>query len=298
MKTLNLVYPDKSDIKYKITHFPDGQHEVVLDTSLFDGSTPVIKDHVNIQARFNSWIHLEIIVCVVKALRALGIEHIQLFVPYLLGARSDRRFHKGGTNYLAEVVAPVINSLGFSRVIVMDPHSDVTAACINNLFIIDNTLLVDFAGKEIYGKDIEETDSFMLVSPDTGAMKKMYKLALDINYKRDIIFAIKHRDVSTGKILETQVPYNGNSVGMDLIVVDDICDGGYTFVELGKILVEQMERHTGKFGRKGKLYLIVTHGIFSKGFGELEEYYDGIFCTNSVQDVVNNNFVKQLNMFW
>jgi ribose-phosphate pyrophosphokinase len=298
MKTLNLVYLDKSDIKYRITHFPDGQHDIVLDTTPFTDPINPITDHVNVQARFNSWAHLEIIVCAVKALRAMGIEHIQLFVPYLLGARSDRRFHKGGTNYLAEVVAPVINSLELSRVVVMDPHSDVTAACINNLYILDNTLLLDYAGQQIYGKDIEEVEDFMLVSPDAGAIKKMYKLAIDINYKRDIVFASKHRDVATGKILSTEVPYNGNSAGKDMIVVDDICDGGYTFVELGKILNGQMKRHTGRFDVQGKLYLIVTHGIFSKGLGELEEYYDGIFCTNSVQDIKDSTFVKQLNMFW
>lgn len=59
-----------------------------------------------------------------------------------------------------------------------------------------------------------------------------------------------------------------------------------------------------------KIYLIVTHGIFSKGFDELAKYFDGIYCTNSVKDITDgtivntfsrhrqiNSLVKQLNVF-
>jgi len=35
MKILNLVYPEKSDIKYKISKFPDGQQQVkIIDFGL------------------------------------------------------------------------------------------------------------------------------------------------------------------------------------------------------------------------------------------------------------------------
>lgn len=30
MKTLNLVYPEKSDIKYQVQKFPDGQQNIVI----------------------------------------------------------------------------------------------------------------------------------------------------------------------------------------------------------------------------------------------------------------------------
>lgn len=87
-------------------------------------------------------------------------------------------------------------------------------------------------------------------------------------------------------------------------------DGGATFINIAKSIKEQISDY------KGKIYLIVTHGIFSKGFEELGKYFNGIYCTNSYKDKNNftegfdyheypkektkNNkldFVKQLNVF-
>jgi ribose-phosphate pyrophosphokinase len=73
-------------------------------------------------------------------------------------------------------------------------------------------------------------------------------------------------------------------------------DGGQTFINIAKHL------NNGDFLTKPKIYLIVTHGIFSKDFGELSQYFDGIYCTNSYKDI--NDYitdppflVKQLNVF-
>lgn len=45
--------------------------------------------------------------------------------------------------------------------------------------------------------------------------------------------------------------------------------------------------------------LIVTHGIFSKGFGELQQYFDAIYTTNSYKQLNpdTQDFIKQLNVF-
>jgi len=45
-----------------------------------------------------------------------------------------------------------------------------------------------------------------------------------------------------------------------------------------------------------KLYLIVTHGIFSAGFDELGKYFEQIYTTNSYKDI-DNELVKQSNIF-
>ena len=45
----------------------------------------------------------------------------------------------------------------------------------------------------------------------------------------------------------------------------------------------------------GKIYLIVTHGIFSKGFEELSKYFDGIYCTNSYKDIKTKELIKQIS---
>lgn len=129
-------------------------------------------------------------------------------------------------------------------------------------------------------------NKFYLISPDAGSNKKIFDLAKSINYNDEIIRCDKLRDIPTGKIIETIV-YKDDLHGKDGIIVDDICDGGRTFIELAKVLRKR---------NCGKLYLIVTHGIFSKGLEELNQYFDGVFCTNSYSDVINEN-LQQLDIF-
>lgn len=283
MKTLNLVYPDKSDIKYEILRFPDGQQDIKITSYNELNRFP---DSIEIISRFNSFKDLELIICANAALRNIDLKVINLYIPYLLGARSDRKFVKGGTSYLRDVIAPIINSLGFSSVTVMDPHSDVTEALIDNIKVISNYSIVEFALEDIYGK---EENNFIWVVPDTGALKKVYNCPQS-SLAKDIIVCSKHRDIKTGEILYTEVPVNtkGLSKNKDFILVDDICDGGRTFIEIAKKIQPLIE---------GGIYLIVTHGIFSKGFEELQDYFSRIYCTNSYSDYGKHDLIKQLDIF-
>lgn len=129
----------------------------------------------------------------------------------------------------------------------------------------------------------------------------MYNVAKHLDYTDDIIIASKHREVSTGKILSTTVPLGIKISSQPIIIIDDICDGGRTFIEIAKVIKKWDETDSCK------IYLIVTHGIFSAGFKELGEYFDRIYTTNSIGDIpassnfkgtdFNNSFIKQLNVF-
>jgi len=129
MKTINLVYPDKSDIKVEIYKFPDGQQNLVITSKCWDYSSDYEDfqktDSVQIKSRLRDWKDLEIIAATVASLRKLKVKEIHLYVPYLLGARSDRQFEEGSNNYLKQVICPIINSLKLDSVTVVDPHSDV-----------------------------------------------------------------------------------------------------------------------------------------------------------------------------
>lgn len=283
---LNLAYPDQSEIKYHISRFPDGQQDVnIIDPEgLYDVAE---KARVKILSRFNSFKDLEIIACATKALRRLGVNHIVLFIPYLLGARSDRAFQLGGSSYLVDVIAPFINSLQFKKVITVDVHNpSTTAACIYNLHNISNTDLVYEALRSIYPPGVKE--NYYLISPDSGSFSKLYKLSEEIEYNQEMIVCNKVR-TTEGKLTYINVPFDLKHTNSDLIIIDDICDGGATFLNIAKE-IKKVGTH------KGKIYLIVTHGIFSKGFPDLEQYFDGIFCTNSVKDI-QATIVKQLNVF-
>jgi ribose-phosphate pyrophosphokinase len=280
MLHLNLVNQEKSYIKYKINKFPDGQQSVDL-VDIFN-----ITDDIRIATRLNSFSDLEILICATKALRNITTKPIHLYVPYFLGSRSDRKFGLGGVNYLKEVICPIINSLDFATVEVLDPHSDVLEACLNNFVKLSTNYLVKQALTQIDNKD-GARNRVCLVSPDAGAYKKIFDVAQKFNID-NIITASKVRDIKTGAILRTEVPTLDQHKDLKYIIIDDICDGGRTFTELAKVMKES--RPTAK------IYLVVTHGIFSAGFDELSKYFEQIYTTNSYKDI-NNELVKQINIF-
>jgi len=287
---LNLAYPNLSEIQFKISNFPDGQQTIDIQSSVLTDSLSM--KTVTIRSRLNNFKDLELIICANQALRNMGTDYVHLYVPYFSGSRSDRKFQDGGINYLKQVICPIINSQNFKYVTVMDPHSDVLEACINNYRKISNFTLVDFALETLNGRSAQTA----IVSPDAGALKKIYDVAKEFNIT-NVTTASKVRDIISGNIVKTQLPGLFLSDIEQIIIIDDICDGGRTFIELAKVIKEQTNI---------PIYLIVTHGIFSAGLYELSKHIDGIFCTNSVSDInvepnsdytVKEGYVKQLNVF-
>ena len=291
MNILNLTDNEKSDIKFQISKFPDGQQSVTIMDYL--QVYPV-----TIKSRLNSFKDLELIICATQALRDLRVKEIHLYVPYFVGARSDRKFVTGSTNYLKNVICPIINSQNFETVKVIDAHSDVLEACLNNYVKEDNHRLVKFALPLIDNKDGAQK-RVVLVSPDAGAYKKIFDVAQKFGIE-NVVTAMKHRDIQTGKITHTEIP-NINQYGEDhkFVIVDDICDGGRTFIELAK----EIRKHNAI----SDIHLIVTHGIFSAGLKPLNQEFTSIFCTNSYSDMNDPEFslrndnemhqLKQLNIF-
>ena len=298
-ETLNLV--NKSDslsCDYQITKFPDGQQSItILEKgyytyySLKEQNTPII-----IKSRLRNFKDLELIICANQALKEIGVKSVKLYIPYCIGGRSDRKFQEGGINYIKTVIAPILNSQNFDEVRIMDPHSDVLEACINNFVKINNDKLILMALKSILNGD-NDVSNICLVSPDAGAYKKIFDVAKKFGIDK-IITATKVRDIKTGKILHTEIPTLDQHNKLKYIIVDDICDGGRTFIELAKAI--HGSRPTAE------VYLVVTHGIFSNGLYELSKEITKIYSTNSLSDydveydseyTVSKDYLTQLNVF-
>lgn len=287
MITLNLANSEQSDIKFEVSKFPDGQRTLDITSHVTElGFTKHAKDTfwipapVQISSRFNNFEDLNLIITANQALKRLGVKEVHLYIPYLLSARADRLFKEGGTSYLVDVVAPILNTQEFESITCMDVHSDVAAACIKNLkeSSIGRFGLTKWALSKIYPGYKGTTDTLkdlVLISPDAGALKKTYKLADQLGYRDEVVVCSKHRDAE-GKLTKTVVPMQAYQ-DKDYIIVDDICDGGRTFINIAKEIKPYM-------GKKATINLIVTHGIFSAGFSELDKYFDGIYYTNSYKD--------------
>ena len=65
--------------------------------------------------------------------------------------------------------------------------------------------------------------------------------------------------------------------------MDDICDGGGTFIGLASELMSK---------NAGAIYLAVTHGIFSNGFDGLNRKFRGIFTTDSIKNIESKKLVQ------
>lgn len=208
-----------------------------------------------------------------QILREAGFGEIHAVVPYIPYARQDRWTTKYEP-FSLKVFAAMLNAQNYKTVTMYDPHSDVSPALINHSRIVPQETLV---GKAVPKEMLERvlTKELILVSPDAGAFKKVSKLT-----DRPVAIGVKVRCVTTGEITRTDVSYDKDLTGKDCLMVDDICDGGRTFIELAKAL-----RAKGA----AKVYLYVTHGIFSNGFEELEKHIDYIYTTNTFRPHYNDH---------
>lgn len=195
-----------------------------------------------------------------------------LMLAYMPFSRYDRHMYRGDAFGL-KVFAQVINSMNFDMVVTLDAHSDVTAAVINNLYNIPQ---VDALMTHRFLRDYD-----VVVAPDAGAEKKATAAAKAMQC--ELATLVKHRNVMTGEItgmgLSTGIVKNQNC-----LIVDDLCDGGATFVHAAAKLFT--------LGAKS-VDLYVTHGVFSKGTEVLRNAgIENIYTTNSFEQEGNGvNFV-------
>lgn len=264
MKTLNLA-PEFSSFSTT--------GEIENQSFLFSGGEVHIKlksqaTEVLINTRLNTSDDIMKLLLAVDALRRSGTEKISVFIPYLPYARQDRVMVPGEP-LSVKVMCNLINSCNFERVYLFDVHSEVAAALLDNCQLITNAALVQRA--------LENHKDYLLVSPDAGALKKIYKLAEVLTYHEPIVLCNKVRDVSNGKIKKITVDQDDLG-GRDCIIVDDICDGGATFIGVAQEL---------KARNAGKILLVVSHGIFSHGEEELAKWIDHIYTTDSVKNTAS-----------
>ena len=275
MLQLNLINPQASDITYKTLIFPDGQPHIVLDFTQ-NPKLFVIQKEQNTQntegtyiiARIANPTDLFMVLMAKDVLEAHGFERIDLTISYLMAARMDRQMSEGEP-FSLRIVAAMLNQAGFRRITIFDPHSDVSTALILRSKAMGNKAFVKRCLAHFYQN--QERDDYALISPDAGALKKIYKVAQFVDAPL-VIECSKMRDVKTGHLsgFHTNI---ANFQEKTCFIVDDICDGGGTFVGLAALLKQR---------NAGKIVLIVSHGIFSKGFDLAG--IDAIYTTDSFKN--------------
>lgn len=195
--------------------------------------------------------------------RAMSDTSSRLTIKCLIGQRSDRRFKESGSFDL-KVIAGFINSMNFDTVEILHPHSSVALALINNSKEGDYERFV-WKSIALEEATVLTSDKVVLISPDAGAYKSVHLIAEE--FSRPMVPANKVRIDG-----EPQIVVQGDVKDKTCLIVDDIADGGRTFIELAKKLKDA--------GAK-RVALYVTHGMFHYGFEEIFKHIDHVYCTDS-----------------
>ena len=250
------------------------ENSIQFESFTFSGGEPHIKiftdlsnvKEVTVTTRIQSFNDMGLLLIAVDALRRMDVKTINLFLPYMPAARQDRVMIPG-ESLSVKVYADLINGLHLDSVTVFDPHSEVTPALLNNCKVISNHTFIEQVIASINSEVI-------LISPDGGALKKIYKVSEFLG-GLPVVECSKKRNVKNGKLEGFKV-YEDDLKGKDCLIVDDICDGGGTFIGLAEELKKK---------NAGKLYLAVSHGIFNKGVEVLNQHFEKVFTTDSFKDI-------------
>lgn len=260
------------------------ENSILFESFTFSGGEPHIKilsdlssvKEVTVTIRVQSFNDFGLLLMAIDALRRFHVEKINVFIPYFPAARQDRVMVEGEP-LSVKVYADLLNQLQVDKVTVYDAHSEVTSAVLNNCEVVSNHRFI----KQIIDKLGEE---IVLISPDGGALKKIYKVSEYLG-GLPVVECSKKRNVKNGKLEGFKV-YEEDLEGEICLIVDDICDGGGTFLGLAEALKKK---------NAGDLYLAVSHGIFNKGFETLNQKFTKIFTTDSFKDVENDG-VEQIKL--
>ena len=272
MKKVIYIGENKSNTDVTKIVFPTGEKHIrIKNLSEADDVVIVYKDPTGDVMQLG----MAVDIC-----RRANVFSITLVMPFVPFARQDRIADEGDPLSI-KVFANFINSMKFDRVVMVDPHSDVTPALFDNCIVIPQHEVVGHTVKLIARSNQYEN---VIIAPDLGAAKKT-KLLQDhlynhYQYACCTVQCDKVRDPRTGKITKFRI-LDGDVKDKACIIVDDICDGGGTFLGLGLKL-----REAGA----SRLYLVVTHGIFSKGTSVLSEMFRDIMCSNSFPSQPNVSY--------
>lgn len=192
------------------------------------------------------------------ASRSFKRANIDLVLPYLPYARQDRVCNSGESLSIA-VIGKMLEQFNLRTVTVLDPHSSVSLAVIKNIEVLSST--------DIFAADVTANRIDTIVSPDAGAEKRAQELAKRVGIS-NVVVASKYRDPSNGQILGLEL--DQSALGKRICVIDDICDGGRTFIEVAKCMPNVEFK-----------MLCVSHGIFSKGTRVVTECFDAVITTDS-----------------
>ena len=258
MKTLNLIKPDRSEVKFRIDRFPDGEVQFVLTEELNR------KETYTVDCRITNAEELFLLLQVGDVLDRQAVVW-DLHISYLMGMRMDRvmSFERPFT---LRIVGKMISQMGYGQCLVYVPHNEKAT-----LREIRQCEPIDY-GPYYFVNQLDEAVD--LVLPDRGACIRYF----DDDAIEDEIWFDKEREPETGRIKSFTLhgAENGITDGKHFLLFDDLCDAGGTFLGELKILKEKYP--------DAKFDIRVAHIVNEVGLDNLCQNFDTVYTTESYRD--------------
>lgn len=259
----------------KVEHFPDGTQRINLEFVANTGSANVAPEATITWKYENDEECITLWYVVNHIKNNYGVRDYYLILDYVPNARLDRT-KKTEEVFTLKYFAEFINALNFNKVYVLDPHSDVSTALINNVVIKDVNHYISTAIWKVGMKENVTKGEIFVYFPDSGAMKRYKDLkCLD---GHNLIYGKKVRDWETGKIQGLEV-YDCNEIKIDETVDNSPINGAIVLmiddiISYGGTMAYSADR-LKKLGAK-TIYAYATH------------------VENSVLDEENGTLIKRL----
>lgn len=232
--------------KVNVTIFPDKTSQV--------WKLPIIETtpkQFNIEWEFENESEVFHLIQLVTLIRHVRVPvPINLHMPYLPYGRQDKEV-SNETTFALKVFGDVLKSLNLDKITTLDAHSNYLEKELSNFKSIYPEDALQNAIHE--SLEFDGNPNFKLAFPDKGARIR-YGDKFTACSDKDFIIGNKVRNQTTGYIEKYEAI--GQVKDQTILIVDDLCDGGATFIILTKELL--------RLGAKS-VNLYVTHGIFSKG---------------------------------
>jgi ribose-phosphate pyrophosphokinase len=253
-------------IRIEPTIFPDGTSQVwKLPEELFFAQS------VKVDWRFESEREIVDLYSLSELIRGRWT----LYVPYLPYARQDKGVNNA-TTFNLRAFARLINPLEFDQVTAVDVHNPKETTR-----LIQNFKNIELRDWHLQVMNIVRPTC--VVFPDIGAFERYEYLKPESRF----VFH-KTRDPLTGEITGHDYSYKDcmriGVSGKDpsifisrddrFLIIDDLCDGGATFLSIAKAL-RKIHEHV-------PITLCVTHGVFSKGREHLMKQNIDLITTDSL----------------
>lgn len=196
-------------------------------------------------------------------------------LPYHGYARQDR-IHRPGECLSAHVVAKLIESVGFDKLITVELHNET----ILGFFEIP---VVHVSGLSVFQKEVEKIkNDVVVITPDAGALKRAQRFAESMDLPLALIE--KKRDLNTAhKILSMKVV--GDVKDKVAIIVDDVIVTGGTLVNAAYLLKEKGAR---------QVIAVATHADFVGGADKIlqDSPLDHVWVTDTIPVADEKKFPK------